>query len=104
MKELEPWRGPEHAERKKGKGKGGKGAPQEIADLDHNTPNGDRICWNFNLKNKSCKYAKAAAKPKRGVHCCVVCSKDHPYHTCDEKSCNECGSSLGSQAVDRGRL
>jgi len=63
LKELEPWRGPEHAERKKGKGKGGKGAPQEIADLDHNTPNGDRICWNFNLKNKSCKYAKAGLSP-----------------------------------------
>ena len=74
-------------EKKKGKGKGGgKGAPAEIRDLNHNTPKGDRICWNFNLKGKSCKFAKAGSKCKRGVHCCMICYKDHPYHQCPDKS------------------
>ena len=74
-------------DRKKGKGKGGgKGPPQELRDLNHNTPKGDRICWNFNLKNKGCKYAKAGSKCKRGVHCCMICYKDHPYHKCNDKS------------------
>jgi len=77
----------EDADKKKGKGKGGgKGAPAEIRDLSHNTPKGDRICWNFNLKGKTCKYAKAGSKCKRGVHCCMICYKDHPYHQCPDKS------------------
>ncbi len=74
------------ADRKTGKGKGSKGAPQELRDLNHNTPKGDRICWNFNLKNnKGCKFAKAGSKCKRGVHCCMICYKD-PYHKCNEAS------------------
>ena len=75
------------SDRKKGKGKGGgKGPPQELRGLNHNTPKGDRICWNFNLKNKGCKVAKAGSKCKRGVHCCMICYKDHPYHKCSDKS------------------
>ena len=26
------------------------------------------------------------SKCKRGVHCCMICYKDHPYHKCGEKS------------------
>ena len=77
----------EEADKKKGKGKGsGKGVPAELRGLSHNTPGGDRICWNFNIKGKTCKFAKPGSKCKRGVHCCMVCFKDHPYHKCPDKS------------------
>ena len=69
----------------KGKGKGqGKGlkAPASIKDLNHNTDGGQRICWNYNLKNKGCKFAKAGELRKRGVHCCMVCFGSHPQFDC----------------------
>ena len=77
----------DETDKKKGKGKGsGKGVPAELRGLSHNTPGGDRICWNFNIKGKTCKFAKPGSKCKRGVHCCMVCFKDHPYHKCPDKS------------------
>ena len=69
----------------KGKGKGkGKGlkAPAAIKDLNHNTDAGKRICWNYNLKNKGCKFAKSGESCKRGVHCCMVCFGSHPQFDC----------------------
>ena len=65
----------------KGKGKGSK-APAAIKDLNHNTDAGKRICWNYNLKNKGCKFAKTVESCKRGVHCCMVCFGSHPQFDC----------------------
>ena len=54
-------------------------------------PDGSRICWNFNIKNKGCKFAKPGAKCKRGSHSCMKCFKDHPQFQCSDKW-ETCGS------------
>lgn len=68
---------------KKGKGKGkGSKAPASIKDLNHNTEDGHRICWNYNIKGKGCKYAKPGGSCKRGMHCCMICFDHHPQFEC----------------------
>ena len=75
-----------HEDDKKGKGKGkSTKVPNEIKDLNNNMPDGSRICWNYNLKGRGCKYAKPGAKCKRGSHSCMKCFKDHPQFQCSEK-------------------
>ena len=75
-----------HEDDKKGKGKGkSTKVPNEIKDLNNNMPDGSRICWNYNLKGRGCKYAKPGTKCKRGSHSCMKCFKDHPQFQCSEK-------------------
>ena len=80
--------------RKKGRGKkrdasgatknpAGKGAgkvPSDLADpnLKHNTNDGGRICWNYNLA-KGCPFGKGC---KRGAHLCMHCLGSHPLFQC----------------------
>ena len=92
-----PWKG-----RGRGRGKGGgrkrnvdgglktesgaKGsgkAPSELQDgkLKHNTAEGTRICWNWNLA-KSCSFAKAGQSCKRGAHVCMFCLGPHSLQQC----------------------
>ena len=69
----------------KGKGKSSK-VPAEIKDLNNNMPDGSRICWDYNLKNRGCKFAKPGAKcKKRGSDSCMKCFKDHPQFQCSDK-------------------
>ena len=68
----------------KGKGKSSK-VPPKIKDLNNNMPDGSRICWNYNLKNRGCKFAKPGAKCKRGSHSCMKCFKDHLQFQCSDK-------------------
>ena len=67
---------------------GGKGKtaniPAEIKDLNQNMPDGARICWNYNIRSKGCKFAKAGQKCKRGSHSCMKCYKDHPQSSCGD--------------------
>lgn len=74
--------GEEEPDRKgKGKGKGSK-APASIKDLNHNTEDGHRICWNYNIKGKGCKFAKHGGTCKLGLHCCMICFEHHPQFDC----------------------
>jgi len=59
-------------------GKGGKGdmkkrrntrMPNELRNKEARTPNGEPICYNFNMK-KGCKECKPGEKCKHGKHVC----------------------------------
>ena len=62
---------------------GGFKRPSELSDdsLHHNTSDGSRICWNFNLK-KGCSFAKAGEQCKRGYHICMKCLQPHSLLAC----------------------
>ena len=62
---------------------GGFKRPTELSDdsLHHNTSDGSRICWNFNLK-KGCSFAKAGEQCKRGYHVCMKCLQPHGLLAC----------------------
>ena len=62
---------------------GGFKKPAELSDesLHHNTSDGGRICWNYNMK-KGCSFAKHGEKCKRGAHVCMKCLKPHPLYEC----------------------
>jgi len=66
-----------------GASKGGGKAPAELQDnkLKHNTAEGLRICWNWNLA-KSCSFAKAGQACKRGAHVCMFCLGPHSLLQC----------------------
>lgn len=66
---------------KGGKGKGKGKAPKELLGLHHNTDEGERVCFNFNMKH-GCKYAKPGSSCKRGKHVCMKCFGDHPQMKC----------------------
>ena len=61
-------------------GKGSGKAPSELQDskLKHNTAEGARICWNWNLA-KGCSFAKAGQSCREGVltFACVVLDPTH---------------------------
>ena len=63
----------------KGKGKGK--APKELVGLRHNTDEGDRICFNYNMKH-GCKFARHGSSCKRGKHVCMKCFGEHPQIKC----------------------
>ena len=83
-KEDNPKKKRKYTGKGKGKGKSSK-VPAEIKDLNNNMPDGSRICWNYNLKNRGCEFAKPGAKCKRGSHSCMKCFKDHPQFQCSDK-------------------
>ena len=62
---------------------GGFKRPSELSDdsLHHNTSDGSRICWNYNLK-KGCSFAKAGEQCKRGYHVCMKCLQPHSLLAC----------------------
>ena len=73
-------------DRKKGKGKGIP-APLQEAGLKHEcSKTGLRICWNYNLKDRGCKFAKAGDQCKRGLHLCMRCEQTHPLFECKAKA------------------
>ena len=61
-------------------GKGTGKVPSDLADpnLKHNTNDGGRICWNYNLA-KACPFGKGC---KRGAHLCMHCLGPHPLFQC----------------------
>ena len=57
----------EEPDKKKGKGKGsGKGVPAELRGLSHNTPGGDRICWEFQHQRKDLQVRKTWFEVQKG--------------------------------------
>ena len=70
-------------DRKKGKGKGIP-APLQESGLKHEcSKTGARICWNYNLKHRGCKFAKpgeqsSAASPACAVSSCALCLSARP--------------------------
>ena len=99
-----PWRGrgrgrgrgggkkrtPEGDLKHQGQAKGSGKAPSELQDsnLKHNTADGSRICWNWNL-SKSCSFAKAGQACKRGAHVCMFCLGPHSLLQCRTYKRNE---------------
>ena len=99
-----PWRGrgrgrgrgggkkrtPEGDLKHQGQAKGSGKAPSELQDsnLKHNTADGSRICWNWNL-SKSCSFAKAGQACKRGAHVCMFCLGPHSLLQCKTYKRNE---------------
>ena len=78
--------GNEDRDAKKGKGKG---VPAPLSDpsLRHEySKTGLRICWNYNLKDRACKFAKPGEQCKRGLHCCMKCEGFHPLYQCPSDS------------------
>ena len=65
----------------KGKGKGKSKVPKQLKGLNTNTPEGDRVCFNYNLAH-GCSYAKGGDSCKRGKHACMKCFGSHPQHKC----------------------
>ena len=75
----------DHPDGKKGKGKGVP-APLQESGLKHEcSKSGVRICWNFNLKDRGCKFAKPGEQCKRGLHVCMRCEQHHPLFECKSK-------------------
>ena len=73
-------------DRKKGKGKGIP-TPLQESGLKHEcSKTGARICWNYNLKDRGCKFAKAGEQCKRGLHLCMRCEQLHPLFDCKAKA------------------
>lgn len=72
----------------KGKGKGSKSTPRQapvpkaLAGLHGNTPQGDRICYNYNLSG--CSLAGAGASCAKGKHVCAKCFESHPVSQCKD--------------------
>ena len=72
--------GNEDRDAKKGKGKG---VPAPLSDPSLRrecSKTGLRICWNYNLKDRACKFAKPGEQCKRGLHCCMKCEGFHPLY------------------------
>lgn len=66
-----------------GKGKAKKGEPKmpdEFKGLKLNISTGERICWNYNLKDQKCTFAAAGESCKRGRHVCMKCEATHPQY------------------------
>ena len=76
---------------KKGGKDSGKGLklPAGLTDpsLKHNTEDGSRVCWNYNLQ-KGCDFGRNGAC-KRGSHVCVHCLGHHPLFKCPSYKTNE---------------
>lgn len=73
---------PDKIKKAKGSKGGGKGKmPKDLVGLSPNAPNGDRICYNFNLKH-GCKFAKPGQSCKRGRHICIKCHGNHGMASC----------------------
>lgn len=71
----------------KGKGKQGKFSkgprmPEKLVGMHSMTPDGYRICYDFNLEG--CSEGKAGQTCSKGKHCCCRpgCYKDHPLYEC----------------------
>ena len=71
--------------KKKAKGKGKGKMPAQLKGLNANTNDGDRICYNFNLKH-GCSYAKPGEDCKRGKHVCMRRNGHHPQHKCNKRA------------------
>ena len=76
---------------KKGGKDSGKGPrmPAGLTDpnLKHNTEDGSRVCWNYNLP-KGCDFGRNGAC-KRGSHVCMNCLGHHPLPKCPSYKTNE---------------
>ena len=56
--------------------------PQELKGYPQKDPNGQAICWAFNLKS-GCKSEVTNGRCKKGVHCCIKCHpSNHSLVTC----------------------
>ena len=56
--------------------------PQELKGYPQKDPNGQAICWAFNLKS-GCKSEVTNGRCKKGVHCCIKCHRsNHSLVTC----------------------
>ena len=73
---------------KGGKGQGKGKMPKDLVGMVPNMANGDRICYNFNLKH-GCKFAKVGQSCKRGRHVCIKCHGNHSVVSCKKSDASE---------------
>ena len=56
--------------------------PQELKGFQQKDPNGQAVCWAFNLKS-GCKNEVTNGRCKKGVHCCIKCHRtNHSLVSC----------------------
>jgi hypothetical protein len=56
--------------------------PQELKGFQQKDPNGQAVCWAFNLKS-GCKNEVTNGRCKKGVHCCTKCHRtNHSLVSC----------------------